>query len=134
LAGSLVAANAAMAQQPNPGNSNAPTAPQMAPPASSQQGGPQGAQPLEQLSPQQAQQLAREPEIQQVLNDYPSKAKDAITKAAEAQSGQLIGVTQWTQMNGGTTYMGYVDRGGTVFVIEVGADGKLLGWKPKMHY
>lgn len=126
--GSLLAAGPAFAQQSNPGNQgNVPTTTQTAPPAS-QQGcmGQQGV--VQHLSPQDAQQLSRQPEIQQTLNDFPGAAKDAIDKAASG--GQLVGASEEVHANA-THYRAYIVRNGTLFRMETDGSGRLVTWLPE---
>ncbi len=139
-AGSLVLANAAMAQstvqQGSPVNPSNQTGTNTAPPAvkqggEGQQGGESqgaGASALERLSSQEAQEVAQQPEIQQVLERYPDAVKRAIQQASK--SGQLIGVAQ-ESFHDVTFYRAEVDRNGILYSMKLDADGKVLSFMPK---
>lgn len=118
-AGLLMAAPAAMAQ---------PRAtPQTQPPA--QQSGQQQ-QILERLNPKVAQQLAQQPEIQEALKNFPQDVHNTIVKAAQAQGGQLVGVSLDTH-NGTTYYEAQIERNGIFYQLLVASDGKVMSWTPK---
>jgi uncharacterized membrane protein YkoI len=124
LSGLMLAAPAALAQQHGAQQRGQQQGGQQA----GQQGGQQ--QPVEQVPPQFLQHLAQQPELQQALKNVPTDARNAITKAAQAQGGQLIGVGRDTQ-NGNTTFEAQIARGGVLYEMAVSSDGKLLKWEPK---
>lgn len=124
MGGLVFAAPAALAQQQG--------AQQQGAQQPGQQGGSQTGQQQPRLGSQATQQLAGQPEIEQALKEFPEGARNAITKAAQAQGGQLIGVERETR-NGDKHYEAVIARAGRLYEMRVDSDGKLLKWEPQTH-